>query len=99
MTHEITILKQHTQTIQVPVPCYWTNGLRWTALTRDLSVITFTTFGDRIDLQCLHGDTKNIWLACTQESDDYTIATEEEFFEHYDHALKQLTITPILKTW
>lgn len=99
MNHEIIITKSHTEAISVPVPCYWTNGMRWTALTRDLSVITFTTYGDRIDIQCIHGDNKNLWLASTQESDMYRLATEEEFFEQYDKAMEQLTITPIIKTW
>lgn len=99
MTHEITIKQEHTKTIHVPVPCYWTNGYRWTALTRDLSVITFSIYGERTEIICVHGELKNLWLGSTQESDAYRLATEEEFFEEYDKAIQSITINPILKTW
>lgn len=99
MSHEIKIKQEYFKTINVPIPFYCTNGLRWTALTRDLSVITFTNYGDRTDIQCIHGENKNLWLAATQESDGYRIATEEEFFEQYDKAIESITITPIVKTW
>lgn len=96
---QITINKQSEHTIEVPVPCYWTNGYRWTALIQDESILTFAVYEARVDLEKMPPNPKNVWLAATQESDNYRIATEDEFFEAYDEAIKSITITPILKTW
>ena len=97
---EITIKKQHEQTIKLPVPCYWKGYYRWIGLINDLQLVTFADYGDRCEVSmCLLSNLPNVWLEAAQDSDHFTIATEEEFFEAYDQAMKCLTVTPILKTW
>ena len=97
---EITIKKQHTQTIKLPVPCYWKGHYRWIGLLDEIQLVTFVDYGDRCEVsRMILPSPGNVWLEATQDGDQFTLATEEEFFEAYDEAMKSITITPILKTW
>lgn len=97
---EITITKQHTQSINIPVPCYWKSHFRYIGLIDENQLVTFTDYGDKAEItRMLVPMPGNVWLAATQTGDDFTLITEDEFFEAYDLAMKSITITPILKTW
>ena len=98
---EITITKQHTQTINLPVPCFWTNGLRWIGLIDEKTMITFVRYDGKCEIasHLVPSQVSQIWLEATQTDKDYAVATDEQYFEAYDQALKSITITPILKTW
>ena len=96
---QITITKQHEMQVHVPVPCYWSNGIRWIALIADNLAITFANYGDQVEIKNLTGKLLNSYLADTQEDNNYQIILEEDFFEHYDKAVSAITITPIAKTW
>lgn len=98
---EITITKQHQQSVHIPVPCFWANGLRWIGLIDEKTMITFVTYDDKCEMSnySVPSQISQIWLEATQTDENYAIATEDEFFEAYDKALKQITITPIFKTW
>jgi hypothetical protein len=97
---EITITKQHTQTVKIPVPCFWKSHYRWIGVIDDKTLITFVDYGDRCEISSFELPTPgNVWLEATQDGDHFNLTTEEEFFEAYDKAVKSITITPILKTW
>ena len=97
---EITIKKQHTETIKFPVPCFWRSHYRWMGLIDENTLVTFADYGDRCEMSSYKLPTPgNVWLEATQDPDFFTLTTEEEFFEAYDKALQSITINPILKTW
>jgi len=97
---EITINKQHTQSVNIPVPCYWKSHFRWIGLIDEKTVITFRLFNNSVEISShILPETGKIWLESAIVEDFYELATEEEYFEAYDQAIKSITITPILKTW
>ncbi len=98
---EIQITKQHTQSVHVPVPCFWKGAFRWIGLIDEKTVITFVTYDDKCEIANYQIPTagSQVWLEAAQDGEHFTFATEDEFFEAYDKVMKQITITPILKTW
>lgn len=97
---KLEITKQHKQTINIPVPCFWKSYYRYVGLISENQLVTFADYGNKADVSMmLVPDPGNIWLEATQEGDNFTLITEEEFFEAYDVAMKTITVTPILKTW
>lgn len=97
---EITITKQHTQSVNIPVPCFWKSHFRWIGLIDEKTVITFRLFSNTVEISSHElPDSGKIWIEAAMTESFYEIATEEDFFEAYDKAIKSITITPILKTW
>ena len=96
---EITITKQHTHTINIPVPCFWTNGLRTIGLIDDQTVVSFVNYGGKTEVICASFDAMKMWIESTQTDASWQLISEDAFFEAYDNAMKFITITPILKTW
>ena len=97
---EITIKKQHTQTINIPVPCFWKTTYRYVGLIDESTLVTFVNFGSICEVTNYKiPDSGMVWLEATQTDENFAIATEDEFFEAYDNAMKLITINPILKTW
>ena len=96
---EITITKQHTQTINIPVPCYWTNGLRTIGLIDEKTVVSFVNYADKTEVIGASFEAMKMWIESTQTDASWELMTEDDFFEAYDNAIKSITITPILKTW
>jgi hypothetical protein len=96
---EITIKKQHTQTINIPIPCFWTNGLRTIGLIDEKTVVSFVNYDDKTEVICASFEAMKIWIESTQTDASWELMTEDDFFEAYDNAMKLITINPILKTW
>jgi hypothetical protein len=97
---EITIKKQHEQTIHIPVPCFWKSTYRYVGLIDESTLVTFANYGSICEVtNYKFPESGMAWLEATQTDENFAIATEEDFFEAYDEAMKSITITPILKTW
>ena len=96
---QISIPKQTTETVHIAVPSFYKSYTRYIGVIDENTLITFVDHGfvtEMSNYRLPNGG--SVWLESTQDEKSELI-TEEEFFEAYDTALKQLTITPILKTW
>lgn len=96
---EITITKQHTHTINIPIPCFWSNGLRTIGLIDEKTVVSFVSYAGKTEVVSSTFDAMKMWIESTQTDASWELMTEDDFFEAYDNAMKSITITPILKTW
>lgn len=96
---EIKITKQHTQSVHIPVPCFFKSTFRYIGVIDEKTLITFVDYGHTSEIASYEiGKSGQVWLEATQE-EMFNLTTEEDFFEAYDKALKSITITPIFKTW
>ncbi len=96
---QISIPKQTTEMVHIAVPSFYKYFNRYIGVIDENTLVTFVqhTFVTEMSNYKLPNN-GTVWLESTQDPNTELI-TEDEFFEAYDQALKQLTITPILKTW
>jgi hypothetical protein len=96
---QISIPKQTTETVHIAVPSFYKSYTRYIGIIDENTLITFVQHSFVTEMSNYKlPDNGTVWLESTQDP-SFELITEEEFFEAYDQALKQLTITPILKTW
>jgi hypothetical protein len=96
---QISIPKQTTEMVHIAIPSFYKSYTRYIGVIDENTLITFVQHSFVTEMSNYKlPDNGTVWLESTQDKNTELI-TEEEFFEAYDQALKQLTITPILKTW
>jgi hypothetical protein len=96
---QISIPKQTTEMVHIAVPSFYKSYTRYIGVIDENTLITFVQHSFVTEMSNYKlPDNGTVWLESTQDKNTELI-TEEEFFEAYDQAFKQLTITPILKTW
>jgi hypothetical protein len=96
---QISIPKQTTEMVHIAVPSFYKYFNRYIGVIDENTLITFVQHSFVTEMSNYKlPNNGTVWLESTQDPNTELI-TEDEFFEAYDQALKQLTITPILKTW
>jgi hypothetical protein len=96
---QISIPKQTTEMVHIAVPSFYKYFNRYIGVIDENTLVTFVQHSFVTEMSNYKlPNNGTVWLESTQDPNTELI-TEEEFFEAYDQALKQLTITPILKTW
>ena len=96
---QISIPKQTTEMVHIAVPSFYKSYNRYIGVIDENTLITFIQHSFLTEMSNYKlPDNGTVWLESTQDKNTELI-TEEEFIEAYDQAFKQLTITPILKTW
>ena len=96
---QISIPKQTTEMVHIAVPSFYKYFNRYIGVIDENTLVTFVQHSFVTEMSNYKlPDNGTVWLESTQDKNTELI-TEDEFFEAYDQALKQLTITPILKTW
>jgi hypothetical protein len=96
---QINIPKQTTESVHIAVPSFYKYFNRYIGVIDENTLVTFVQHSFVTEMSNYKlPNNGTVWLESTQDPNTELI-TEEEFFEAYDQALKQLTITPILKTW
>ena len=96
---QISIPKQTTEMVHIAVPSFYKSYNRYIGVIDENTLVTFVQHSFVTEMSNYKlPDNGTVWLESTQDKNTELI-TEEEFIEAYDQAFKQLTITPILKTW
>ncbi len=96
---QISIPKQTTESVHIAVPSFYKYFNRYIGVIDENTLVTFVQHSFVTEMSNYKlPNNGTVWLESTQDPNTDLI-TEDEFFEAYDQALKQLTITPILKTW
>jgi hypothetical protein len=96
---QISIPKQTTEMVHIAVPSFYKYFNRYIGVIDENTLVTFVQHSFVTEMSNYKlPNNGTVWLESTQDPNTELI-TEDEFFEAYDQALKQLTITPILKTW